>query len=237
MSGTDTTKSTGGTSAGRTGTDQPRRGRADKAAAILHAACVVFGRDGYSRAAVDTIATEASTSTRTIYNYFPGGKEELFRSVMEWSSARVRDEQLARLRRYLDPQRPPHPRDLERDLLALARAWSDLMADFRDHFLLVRHILVEAGHLPADTVQAWQEAGPRAVRREFASALAALSDHGLIDAHGDLDQVATHFMALISPNAVQHSYWGVTPLPAEEIDRLIASGVRAFLRAYGGAAT
>lgn len=229
MSGTDTT--------GTTGTDQPRRGRADKAAAILHAACGVFGRDGYSRAGVDTIAGEAGTSTRTLYNYFPGGKEQLFRSVMEWSSARVRDEQVARLRRYLDPGRPPHPADLERDLLALARAWVRLMVDFHDHFMLVRHVMVEAGHLPADTVHAWQEAGPRAVRRELAAALAALDEHGLIDAHGDPDLAATHFIALVSTNAVQYSYWGVAPLPDDEIDRLIASGVRAFLRAYRGAAT
>jgi len=220
---------------GRTGTAQPRRGRADKATAIVQAACEVFGRDGYSRAGIDAIAAEAGASTRTIYNHFPGGKEELFRSVMQWSSERVRDEQLAQLHRYLDPERPPHPDDLERDLLALARAWVGLMTDFRDHFSLVRHINAEAGHIPAEVLDAWQEAGPRAVARELTSAMAALDDRGLIDVHGDPAQAAVHFIALISTEITQRSYWGVSPLPREEADRLTAAGTSAFLRAYGAA--
>jgi TetR/AcrR family transcriptional repressor of mexJK operon len=226
---------TGTDSKDKTRTAQPRRGRVDKAAAIAHAACEVFGRDGYSRAAIDSIAAEAGASTRTIYNHFPGGKEELFRFVMQWSSGQVRDEQLARLRRYLDPERPPRPEDLERDLLALARAWVGLMTDFRDHFSLVRHIYAEAGHVPAEVLDSWQETGPRAVGRELTSAMAALDDHGLIDAHGDPAQATAHFMALTSADIAQRSYWGVSPLPQEETDRLTAAGVRAFLRAYGSA--
>lgn len=154
---------------------------------------------------------------------------------MQWSSERVRDEQLAQLRRYLDPERPPHPDDLERDLLALARAWVGLMTDFRDHFSLVRHIYAEAGHIPAEALDAWQETGARAVGRELTSAMAALDDRGLIDVHGNPAQASVHFMALISTEITQRSYWGVSPLPQEEADRLTAAGVRAFLRAYGSA--
>jgi TetR/AcrR family transcriptional repressor of mexJK operon len=212
-----------------------RRGRADKAAALAHAACQVFGRDGYSRAGIDSIAAEAGVSTRTIYNHFPGGKEELFRSVIQWSSTQVRDEQLVRLRRYLDPERPPHPDNLERDLLALARAWVELMTDFREHFALVRHIQAEAGHIPVEVLEAWQEAGPRAVARELAAIMAAFHEHGLVDVHGDPAQATAHFMTLISAEIVQRSYWGVVPLPQEETDRLTTAGVRAFLRAYGPA--
>ncbi|MFF3670947.1 TetR/AcrR family transcriptional regulator [Microtetraspora malaysiensis] len=226
---------TGSGSRDRTRTAQPRRGRADKATAIVQAACQVFGRDGYSRAGIDAIAAQAGVSTRTIYNHFPGGKAELFRSVMRWSSERVRDEQLAQLRRYLDLERPPHPADLERDLLALARAWVGLMTDFRDHFALVRHIYAEAGHIPADVLDAWQETGPRAVGGEVTSTMAALDELGLIDVHGDPAQATVHFMALISTEITQRSYWGVSPLPQEEADRLTAAGVRTFLRAYGSA--
>jgi AcrR family transcriptional regulator len=219
----------------KTKTPQLRRGRVDKATAIAHAACAVFGRDGYSRASIDTIAAEAGASTRTLYNHFPGGKEELFRTVMQRSSGQVTDEQLARLRRYLDPERPPHPQDLERDLLALARAWVGLMTDFRDHFSLVRHIHAEAGHIPAEVLDAWQETGQRAVRRELTSAMAALNERRLIDAHGDPAQAAAHFVALISTDIVYRSYWGVSPLPQEETDQLTAAGVHAFLRAYASA--
>ncbi|GAB3843436.1 TetR/AcrR family transcriptional regulator [Dactylosporangium cerinum] len=199
---------TGAGAEDKTRTAQPRRGRVDKATAIVQAACEVFGRDGYSRASIDTIAAEASASTRTIYNHFPGGKEELFRSIMQLSAERVRDEQLVQLRRYLDPERPPHPDDLERDLLALARAWVGLITDFRDQFSLVRHIYADAGHIPAEVLDAWQEAGPRVVGREVASAMAALGDRGLIDVHGSPAQAAVDFMALISSEITQRSYWG-----------------------------
>ncbi|WP_405780507.1 TetR/AcrR family transcriptional regulator [Streptomyces sp. NBC_00859] len=211
----------------------PRRARTNKAAAISHAACVVFGRDGYSRASIDTIAAEAGASTRTLYNHFPGGKEELFRTVVQWSSGQVRDAQLALLERYLDVNRLPQAPDLERDLLALARAWVGLMAEFRNHFSLVRHIYAEAGHVPAEVLDAWQEAGPRAVGRRFAVAMGVLGDAGLVDVHGDPAQAAAHFMTLTSTDIVHRSYWGVSPLPTAETDRLTAVGVRVFLRAYG----
>ncbi|MFF4879327.1 TetR/AcrR family transcriptional regulator C-terminal domain-containing protein [Micromonospora sp. NPDC000668] len=188
-----------------------------------------------ARASIDTIAAEAGASTRTLHNHFPGGKAELFRSVMQWSAGQVRDEQLARLRKYLDPQRLPRPEDLERDLLALARAWVALMTEFRDHFSLVRHIHGEAGHVPAEVLDAWQEAGPRAVGREFTVVMAALADHGLLDVHDDPAQAISHFMALTSTDIVHRSYWGVIPLPREETDRITAVGVQAFLRAYGAA--
>ncbi|MFE2377309.1 TetR/AcrR family transcriptional regulator [Streptomyces sp. NPDC059398] len=212
----------------------PRRARRpDKAASLSHAACEVFGRDGYTRASIDTIAAEAGASTRTLYNHFPGGKEELFRTVVQWSSGQMRDAQLALLARYLDPGRLPRPADLERDLLALARAWVGLMAEFRDHFSLVRHIYAEAGHVPAEVLDDWQEAGPRAVGRRFAVAMAALDTAGLVDAHGDPAQAAAHFMALTSTDIVHRSYWGISPLPPGEADRITAVGVRVFLRAYG----
>lgn len=132
----------------------------------------------------------------------------------------------------LCPARPPHPDDLERELLALAHAWVGLMTDFSDHFSLVRHIHAEAGHIPAEVLDAWQEAGPRAVGHELASAMATLNDHGLIDVHDDPAQAASHFMSFISADIVQRSYWGVIPLPKEEEERLTTAGVRAFLRAY-----
>ncbi|KIF79020.1 TetR family transcriptional regulator [Streptomyces sp. 150FB] len=199
---------------------------------MSHAACQVFARDGYSRAGIDTIAAEAGASTRTLYNHFPGGKEELFGTVIQWSSSQVRDAQLVLLDRYLDAERLPRPEDLERDLLALARAWVGLMTDFHDHFSLVRHIYAEAGHVPAELLEAWQEAGPRAVRRVLASRMGALDEAGLINAHGDPAQAGAHFVTLASTDITHGSYWGVLPLPRQEMDRITEVGVRAFLRAY-----
>ncbi|MFF4400025.1 TetR/AcrR family transcriptional regulator [Streptomyces sp. NPDC001480] len=204
----------------------------EKQIAIARASCTVFGRDGYTRAAVDALAAEAGISTRTLYNHFPGGKAQLFRTVVAWTSTDVRDAQLARLHAVLAPGRPPRPEDLERDLVALARAFVDLMTDYPNHFALVRHIHAEADHVPPEVLQAWQDAGPRPVGQAMAEAMTGLADAGLLDVHGDAGLAGAHFSALTAHAIVQLSHYGVRPLPKEETDRLITGGVAAFLRAY-----
>jgi AcrR family transcriptional regulator len=204
----------------------------EKQMAIASASCTVFGREGYARASVDALAAAAGVSTRTIYNHFPHGKAELFRTVVTWTSSEVRDAQLALLKAMLDPERPPHPQDLERDLVALARALVDLMTQFPDHFALVRHIHAEADHVPPEVLEAWQDAGPRPVDRGLAEAMKGLATAGLIDVHGDAALAGAHFVSLISTQVAQLSHYGVRPLPKEETDRLIRGGVMAFLRAY-----
>ncbi|WP_327067744.1 TetR/AcrR family transcriptional regulator [Kitasatospora sp. NBC_01250] len=204
----------------------------EKRNAIARASRAVFGREGYARASVDALAAAAGISTRTLYNHFPGGKAELFRAVVTWSSGEVRDAQLARIRALLDPGRPPRREDLERDLVALARAFVDLMADYPDHFALVRHIHAEADHVPAELLEAWRDAGPAPVGRALAEAMAGLADAALVDVHGDPALTATHFTALVTLSIVQLSHYGVRPLPAEQAEQLITGGVAAFLRAY-----
>ncbi|MEU0332090.1 TetR/AcrR family transcriptional regulator [Streptomyces sp. NPDC006193] len=203
-----------------------------KQMAIASAACTVFGREGYARASVDALAAAAGVSTRTLYNHFPGGKAQLFQTVVTWTSSEVRDAQLARLHAVLDPERPPRPDELERDLVALARAFVGLMADYASHYALVRHIHAEADHVPAEVLRAWHEAGPEPVGRAVTEAMARLEDAGLLDLHGDAALAAGHFTALISHTIVQFTHYGVRPLPAAETDRLIRGGVGAFLRAY-----
>jgi len=204
----------------------------EKQIAIAGASCAVFGREGYTRASVDALAAAAGVSTRTLYNHFPGGKAELFRTVVRWTSSEVRDAQLARMHALLDPERPPRPDDLEHDLVALARAFVGLMADYPDHFALVRHIHAEADHVPPEVLQAWRDAGPGPVGRALADVMAGLAAAGLIDVHDDAAMAGAHFTALTSHSIVQLSHYGVLPLPKEETDRLIAGGVAAFLRAY-----
>ncbi|EST28309.1 TetR/AcrR family transcriptional regulator [Streptomyces roseochromogenus] len=205
----------------------------EKQMAIASASCTLFGREGYARASVDALAAEAGVSTRTLYNHFPGGKAQLFQTVVTWTSNEVRDAQLVRLRATLDPERPPRAEDLERDLVALACAFVGLMADYPNHFALVRHIHAEADHVPPEVLKAWHEAGPGPVGRAVAGAMTHLADAGLLDVHGDAAMTAAHFMALTTHTIVQSTNYGVHPLPAAETDRLIRGGVAAFLRAYG----
>ncbi|GAA1964215.1 TetR/AcrR family transcriptional regulator [Kitasatospora viridis] len=204
----------------------------EKRIAMASAACTVFGREGYARASVDALAAAAGVSTRTLYNHFPGGKAELFRTVVSWTSSDVRDAQLARMSTLLDPERPPRPEHLERDLVALARAFTGLMTDFPDHFALVRHIHAEADHVPGEVLQAWKDAGPGPVGQALAAAMTGLAEAGLLDLHGDPALTATHFMSLTTHQVTLLSHYGVLPLPAGETDRLLTGGVAAFLRAY-----
>ncbi|MFE9429136.1 TetR/AcrR family transcriptional regulator [Kitasatospora sp. NPDC006697] len=209
--------------------------RLAKQIAIASASCGVFGREGYARASVDALAAAAGVSTRTLYNHFPGGKAELFRTVVTWTSGQVREAQIAKLTKLLDPARPPRPEDLERDLVALARAFVALMDEHPDHFALVRHIHAEADHVPAEVLQAWRDAGPGPVGRALAESMALLAAAGLLDLHDDPALAGAHFMALTSHSIVQLTHYGVLPLPAAEAERQITGGVAAFLRAYRAA--
>lgn len=204
----------------------------EKQLAIVRAACTVFGREGYARASVDALAAAAGVSTRTLYNHFPAGKEQIFRTVVTWTSNEVKDAQISRLHALVHPQRPPRPDDLERDLVALARAFTGLMADYPDHFALVRHIHAEADHVPAEVLEAWRNAGPEPVAEALAATMTGLASAGLIDLHGDASLAASHFGALTTHAIVQRSHYGVLPLPPETTDHILTTGVAAFLRAY-----
>lgn len=232
MTGSASSASASSTSASSSGGSSRKL---EKQIAMASASCGVFGREGYARASVDTLAAAAGVSTRTLYNHFPGGKAELFRTVVTWTSTRVRDAQIARIDALLDPERPPHPDDLERDLGALAHAFVGLMSDYPDHFALVRHIHAEADHVPPELLEAWTNAGPGPVGRALGDAMAGLAAAGLLDVHGDPAMAGAHFMALVSHSLVQLTHYGVLPLPQEQVDRLVTGGVAAFLRAYRAA--
>ncbi|MET9853291.1 TetR/AcrR family transcriptional regulator [Streptomyces sp. NPDC006450] len=221
----------GGTS-GTSGTSGTNAKKLEKQLAIAGASCGVFGREGYARATVDELAAAAGISTRTLYNHFPGGKAMLFAAVVDWTSGQVRDAQIAQIQAVLNPERPPRPEDLERDLVVFAHRVIGLMNDYADHFALVRHIRAEADHVPPEVLEAWVNAGPGPVSRALADAMAGLDAAGLIDVRGDAMLTGAHFMALTSHTISQLSHHGAVPLAKEQTDQVIEGGVGAFLRAY-----
>ncbi len=85
------------------------------------------------------------------------------------------------------------------------------------HFALVRQINAELTHIPAEAVEAWQETGPRKVRRTLAQELGKLG-------FKDPQRAAVHLMVLTMTG--DPSIRGSRP-----DDDDIAAGIRVFL--YG----
>ncbi|MFD6288394.1 TetR/AcrR family transcriptional regulator [Streptomyces sp. NPDC060205] len=203
-----------------------RQGLAEKRQAIVRGARSVFGRDGYTRAGIDSIAKEAGVSSRTIYNHFPQGKAQLFRVVVVEGAEEVVQAHVDAIDRRLYKVT-----DLEADLVDFAHAWQAPMRRYRDHFAVVRQLRAEVGHIPQEFLDAWRAAGPDRALREVAVRFRELSEEGLLDTP-DPERAASHFMLLTGAEISDRTYQGAVPLAAGERDALIVSGVRAFLRGY-----
>src|SRR5699024_1751693 len=194
----------------------------DKKRATLSGALSVFGRDGYARASVEAIADEAHVSTRTIYNHF-NDKATLFHTLIEESATQVAAAQIDIIDRYLRKVT-----DVRQDLIDFGIAWATPEPEHRAHFALVRHINADATHIPAVTIEAWQEAGPMRVRRELASYIAQMDDAAMLRV-ADPDLAAVHLTVLVSahnpslPSQTRN---------ADEIANLVTAGVDVFLHGY-----
>lgn len=195
--------------------------------AIVRAARLVFGHEGYARASVDAIATEAGVSTRTLYKHF-AGKERLFAFVLENSATQVADGFVAKVRAV------PLAGDADEvpgELVGIAHALVRQSIDHPEHFALVRQIVAESTHFPEPVLTAWQEAGPRRVEATVAERLRRLVDQGLL-AIPDLGRGVIHFMALSTAEA-SRGPGSPGRLSPEETESAVTGGVRAFLRGYG----
>lgn len=194
--------------------------------AMLDAARIVFGRDGYVRGSIEAIASEASVSTRTIYNHFQD-KQALFLTMILDSAERVRDAQLADIERHIGKIGR-----LEEDLRALGRSFAEVVFTFDSHFAVVRQIHAEAPHLPSSVLAAWQAQGPQPVHDALARELARLSQEGRLTIT-DAPRAAQHFIALVSFEVFTMSFWGAVSVAPGLVGEVVADGVKAFLGIYG----
>ncbi|MFJ8627831.1 TetR/AcrR family transcriptional regulator [Kitasatospora sp. NPDC093550] len=201
-------------------------GRPEKRKAITQAATVVFGREGYVRASMDAIAAEAGVSKRTVYNHF-ADKETLFLSVALQNSAELTEKIRDLMAKYLD-----RVVDLRQDLVDFAVERARAVLSAGEHGALGRAIRAEVANIPADVLEAWLEAGPIASLRDLAARFAALSERGLL-AVGDAGLAAEQYTLLTFHGIAERSFWGALPVADEEVERIAAVGVDAFLRIYG----
>ncbi|MET8977338.1 TetR/AcrR family transcriptional regulator [Streptomyces sp. NPDC004539] len=211
-----------------TATADARRGMPEKRRAIMRAARAVFGREGYTRAGVDTIALEAGVSNRTIYNHF-ADKEELFQTVAlegaEQVTAAVAEILERHLRKVLD---------IREDLIAFGLERVAAVTAFPDHFALVRTIEAEASRIPRDVLEAWRDAGPLSAHKRLAPYLRRIAERGLLDLD-DPERAANHFNLLTITDVNQRTFYGALPLPESEVTSIVVDGVDTFLRLYGTA--
>ena len=199
----------------------------EKRDAITRAARIVFGRDGFARAGIDAIATEAGVSTRTLYKHF-ASKDLLFASVLETSATQVSDGFLNRLR---DTPGARTAEEVPRELTAVAHALVRQAIDHPEHFAMARQIATESTHFPEPVITAWQEAGPRRVEREVGRRLAALADRKLLVVP-DVERAVLHFLALATIEANPRAMKPPGHLGPERTEEAIAAAVAVFLTGY-----
>jgi TetR/AcrR family transcriptional repressor of mexJK operon len=204
-------------------TAQPlRQGSPAKRSAIVRAALDVFLREGFARASVDAIAAAAGVSKRTIYDYY-GDKRQLFLSTLEETKqghAAAFQELLDRTLGQVD--------DIEAALISFGREFAIEVARSAERAAVMRLMIAEASHFPALLERT---ATNTAVQRALADRLAELAGRGLLDIPDPME--AAEFLGLlVTGRANSRSWYGAVKLDDAEIARLVAGGVRIFLRAF-----
>jgi TetR/AcrR family transcriptional regulator, mexJK operon transcriptional repressor len=193
-----------------------------KGEAIAQAALRLFLRDGYERTSVDAIAAEAGVSKRTIYNRY-GDKENLFLSVLRdtYNSMMATFREIAE--KHLGDVT-----DVQQDLTAFALEVARVMTTAPDRIALVRLIMSEAPFFPG-LIRA--EQGPSTMHGSVTAYLARLAAEGRL-AIADPSEAAEHLVALTINQINARTMFGVVPVSDGEVERIIAGGVAAFVRAY-----
>jgi AcrR family transcriptional regulator len=83
----------GGEPTGPAGSGRQLLARADRQAQLLRAAAAAFARGGFAATSMDDVAAEAGVTKLIVYRNFDS-KEDLYRSVLDVVSDRLRDEWL-----------------------------------------------------------------------------------------------------------------------------------------------
>jgi TetR/AcrR family transcriptional regulator, mexJK operon transcriptional repressor len=193
-----------------------------KRQAIASAALALFARDGYERTSVDAIAAEAGVSKRTVYNHY-GDKETLFTLVVRDTYELMRERFAEVVEATLNDVD-----DVDKSLVNFIREAVRGVTQMPERASLVRLVMAEHPRFTA-LVDLWQGRGLTPL---IAAPIARLAAAGLLSAD-DPTEAAGHLSALTFGQINNRSMMGTVPLSEAETDRIITSGVRVFLCAYG----
>lgn len=194
-----------------------------KREAIARAALMLFASDGYERTSVEAIAAEAGVSKGTVYSHY-GDKESLFLSVVRETYERM----LERIAEIVD--RTSWDLDVPSALTGCVTDITRSIVRAPERVTLARLLITEAPHFPA-LIDLLHKGG---VTPLIAIPLARMSRAGRL-AIPDATQAAEHLAALTFDQVSARSLMGTLPLSETETTKLIANGIRVFLRAYAPA--
>lgn len=203
-----------------------RRRSEGKQVAVLDAAQALFLADGYDGTTVDAIAARAQVSKRTVYDHF-GDKETVFLRVLQ----RVTDTLAGTVRTAIDEELVPG-RDLRQALLGFGHRIVDEAFASSDYsaFRWLTSRQRSVPRLPA----AVRDRPERMLEERFAE----LAAQGALRA-SDPGVAARHFTALtirLAQESILDREDGGEAAgdgaSSAVIERIIADGVDAFLRAY-----
>ncbi|MEK4072323.1 MULTISPECIES: TetR/AcrR family transcriptional regulator [Paenibacillus] len=197
-----------------------RKGSSDKRAKIIAAARELFLSDGFDRSSVDTVATKAGVSKRTVYDYY-GDKQNLLLAVVEESSSAV----LVMIEQGISDHLLKFE-DLEQALILFCEQIVASANGSADYKALIRLVMVEAANLPDSFFERLDNATEEGIIRRFT----AFGQNGLLHVI-DPKMAAKHFAALTFL-LVFNQPGKIGTLDEEQNKHIITEGVRVFLCAY-----
>jgi TetR/AcrR family transcriptional repressor of mexJK operon len=192
-----------------------------KRRAIMGAAAELFLADGYGQVSMDRIAQTAGVSKQTVYSHFQS-KEALFEALVTERC----DEMLS-----LVPEPLDRSRKVEDILRHLGRNFLRLVLS-EDALMLYRTVVAEAGRFPELGV-AFYSAGPKRSHTRLANWLEKETREGRLRVD-DPQMAAEQFFGMVKGDVYAKGLLGaVTVVESIDIDRVVDSAVRVFLKAYG----
>lgn len=200
------------------------RSHAAKRLSILEAATLIFCRDGFASASIETISAEAGVSRQTIYNHY-SDKEKLFTAVVKDMTERANANLFATIAAF-----PDRPADLELELVDFATRLASNCLCNRDCIALRKLIQAEGERYP-ELFAPWRTLGPERAWAAIGARFAKLHHLGYLEID-DPDIAARQFQALVNADLYVGSLLGDKPSEAQVRAAAVAA-VRTFLKAYG----
>jgi TetR/AcrR family transcriptional repressor of mexJK operon len=189
-------------------------------ARILEAAAETFRTHGYD-VPMDTVAAAANVAKQTLYNQF-GSKEDLFKAMIADRAAIMRAPLAAHALER-------HPREMLTDV---ARQYYT-HACSPSEMGYYRMIIGASQQFP-EIGQAYYEAGPRQMLEALSQWIAREERLGRLDAGGEPNIAAEHFLGMITGQIEARWLLGVgTEMSPNEIERRAKFCADVFMRAFG----